>query len=195
MTSTDAEARAAFEREALPHLTSVFCFARALTGDETAAEDLTQDTYLAALRAWHQYTPGTNCRAWLFTICRRLRIRQAERDARVEPAAEAELEALASAALHGALGEPERDGGFLDAPELPDVLRRELGRLPEEYREVVALVDVHDQPYQEVARILGVPVGTVKSRLYRGRRLLQEALLAYARDAGLVLRAPTGERA
>lgn len=180
------EARQAFEREALPQLDNVYCFARSLTGEDAAAEDLTQDTFLAALRAWDQYTPGTNCRAWLFTICRRLRIRQVQRDKRVEAVADAELESLASAAVHSALGEPDRDGGFLDAPELGDVLRRELAKLPEEYREVVVLSDVHDQSYAAISEVLGVPVGTVKSRLFRGRRMLQETLVAYARDAGIV---------
>lgn len=175
-----------FEDEALPHLDSVFGFARSLTGNETAAEDLTQDTFLNALRAWKQYTPGTNCRAWLFTICRNLRSRQAERERRVELTDSAELDSLASAALHASLPESDRDGAFLDAPELGDALRKALAELPVEYREAVVLADVHDQAYPEIARILGVPVGTVKSRLYRGRRLLQESLIAFARDAGIV---------
>ncbi len=185
-TQPSEDARAAFEREALAHLDSVFCFARSLTGNDTAAEDLTQDTFLNALRHWTQYTPGTNCRSWLFTICRNLRARQATREKRVELADTAELDSLASAALHASLGEGDREGGFFDMPELGDTLARELARLPEEYREVVVLADVHDQSYPEIARVLGVPVGTVKSRLFRGRRLLQESLLAFARDAGIV---------
>lgn len=189
---TSAGGREAFEREALPHLNSVYRFARSLTGDDSAAEDLTQETYLNALRAWRQYTPGTNCRAWLFTICRNLRTRQAVRERREEPADLAELESLASAALHASLG-AEGESGFLDAPELGDVLRRELAKLPEEYREVVALSDVHDQSYQVIARILGLPIGTVKSRLFRGRRILQEALIEYARDAGIVTGAAGGK--
>jgi RNA polymerase sigma-70 factor (ECF subfamily) len=183
---SDPDARAAFEREALVHLDNVYRFARSLTGDDTAAEDLAQDTFLNAWRSWQQYTPGTNCRAWLYTICRNLRARQAKREARIELADTAELDNLASAALHSALAESDREGGFLDMPELGDVVKRELAKLPEEYREVVALSDVHDQSYQAIARILDVPVGTVKSRLFRGRRLLQEALLEYARDAGIV---------
>ncbi len=178
--------REQFEREALVHLDSVFCFARSLTRDETAAEDLTQDTFLKAWDHWRQYTPGTNCRAWLFTICRNLRTRQAERDKRIELADTAELDSLASAALHAALAEPDRDGGFLDMPEFGDALKHALARLPEEYREAVVLADVHDQGYPDIARILGVPLGTVKSRLFRGRRLLQESLLAFAKDAGIV---------
>lgn len=186
--------REAFEQEALEHLNSVYCFARSLTESEVAAEDLTQDTYLNALKAWRQYTPGTNCRAWLFTICRNLRTRQAVREKREEPTDNAELEELASAALQPAPGPDDLGDFFFDAPELADVLRRELAKLPEEYREVVALVDVHDQSYETVGRILGVPLGTVKSRLYRGRRLLQEALIDHARDAGLAAGASGGRR-
>lgn len=182
----NAGRRSAFEREALVHLDRLYCFARALTGDEAAAEDLTQDTFLAAWRAWDQYRPGTNCRAWLFTICRNLRIRQAQRERRVEAVDTPELESLASAALHATLGDADREGGFLDMPELSDALKAALGRLPEEYREVVVLSDVHDQSYRDIAGVLGVPVGTVKSRLYRGRRMLQQDLLVFAKDAGIV---------
>jgi len=186
---SDPDDREAFEQEALAHLNSVYCFARSLTGSEVAAEDLTQDTYLNALKAWRQYAPGTNCRAWLFTICRNLRTRQAVRERREEPTDDADLEELASAAREPAAGPDDFGGVFLDAPDLADVLRRELAKLPEEYREVVALADVHDQSYEAVARILGVPIGTVKSRLYRGRRLLQAALIDHARDAGLAAEA------
>lgn len=181
----DDEARDAFEREALPHLNNVYRFARSLTGEDSAAEDLTQDTYFNALKAWRQYAPGTNCRAWLFTICRNLRSRQAVREQREEPTDDAELESLASAALHASMGRGA-ERGFFDAPELGDVLNRELAKLPEEYREVVVLSDVHDQSYASIGKILGVPLGTVKSRLFRGRRMLQETLIDYARDAGIV---------
>jgi len=190
-TASPPESRAAFEREALVHLDAVYCFARSLTRDDTAAEDLTQDTYLNAWRSWRQYTPGTNCKAWLFTICRNLRARQAARDKRMDLADTAELDSLASAALHASLAEPDREGGFLDMPEFGDALREALARLPEEFREAVVLVDVHDQSYPAVAAILGVPVGTVKSRLFRGRRLLQESLLVYAKDLGINI--PTGD--
>lgn len=174
------------------HLDGVHAFARSLTGDEVLAEDLTQETYLRAWRSWHQYAPGTDCRAWLFTICRHLRGRQAEREQRVAYADTDELDSLASAGLHASLAESDRDGAFLDMPEFSDALRRGLDALPGEYREAVILVDVHDHTYAAAAGILGVPVGTVRSRLYRGRRLLQEALLAFARDAGLA--APERER-
>lgn len=180
-------AREAFDREALPHLNAVYRFARSLTGANAEAEDLAQETYLHAYRNWQQFQLGTNCRAWLFTICRNIRIREWRR-AREEPTDTAELESLASAALHSGFTETDPSGGFLEAPELDDVLRTELAKLPEEYREVVVLADLEDQSYQTIARVLDVPIGTVKSRLFRGRRILQEALIEFARDAGLVPR-------
>jgi RNA polymerase sigma-70 factor (ECF subfamily) len=181
--------RAEFEAEALVHLDGVFAYARWLTHEESAAEDLTQETFFRAWRSWPQYQPGTNCRAWLFTICRRLRSRQQARESRVLSTEQAELESLAAAALHSSLGSGERDGGFLEMPDLEDALRDALKRLPEESREIVVLVDIEDQSYAETGRILDLPSGTVKSRLYRGRRLLQEQLINFARDAGLISRA------
>ncbi|MBI4542688.1 MAG: sigma-70 family RNA polymerase sigma factor, partial [Gemmatimonadetes bacterium] len=131
----------------------MYRFARSLTGAESEAEDLAQDTYLQAYRNWRQFQPGTNCRAWHFTICRNLRIR-AWRRAREEPTDTAELESLASAGLHSAFAETDPSGGFLEAPELDDVLRAELAKLPEEYREVVVLADVEDQSYRTIAQVL-----------------------------------------
>ena len=178
-----------FEREALVHLNAVLRFARALTGGDADAEDLAQETYLQAWRHWNQYQAGTNCRAWLFTICRNLRFKTARRAEREIVTEDAEMENLAAAAVHAGLAETDPAGKFLEAPELEDIVRREVARLPEEYREAVVLSDLEDQSYDSIAAVLGVPIGTVKSRLYRGRRLLQQSLIEYARDAGLVARA------
>ena len=180
-----ADARAAFQAEVLQHLESVYRYAYALTRERAEAEDLTQDTFLQALRHWDQFRPGTNARAWLFTICRNLFLRQRERRAREQPVEAGVLDSLANDAQ--AFAAPS-DGGraLFDAPELGDVIRRELDKLPSEYREVVELSDLQDQSYADIAQVLGVPIGTVKSRLFRGRRLLQAALVDYARDAGLL---------
>jgi len=177
--------RTAFQAEALQHLDSVYRYAFALTRDRSEAEDLVQDTFLQALRHWDQFRPGTNARAWLFTICRNLFLRQRERRAREEPTEAAALDGLAAAAQAFA-APPDAGRALFDAPELGDVIRRELDKLPAEYREVVELSDLQDQSYADIAQVLGVPLGTVKSRLFRGRRLLQEALVDYARDAGLL---------
>jgi RNA polymerase sigma-70 factor (ECF subfamily) len=177
--------RAAFQAETLPHLDAVYRYAYALSRDRSEAEDLTQDTFLQALRHWDQFRPGTNARAWLFTICRNLFLRQRERRSREEPTEAAVLDGIAAAARAFA-APPDAGRALFDAPELGDVIRRELDKLPAEYREVVELSDLQDQSYADIAQVLGVPLGTVKSRLFRGRRLLQEALVDYARDAGLL---------
>jgi RNA polymerase sigma-70 factor (ECF subfamily) len=186
-TAPDAK-RTAFEAEALVHLEGVYRYALSLTHDRAEAEDLTQDTFLRAFRHWDQYTPGTNARAWLFTICRNLFRRRRERQAREEPTDAAELESLAAGALQTSAVPAEAGESFFEAPELDDVMRKELDNLPEEFREVVVLSDLQDQSYADIAAVLGVPLGTVKSRLFRGRRLLQEKLVEYARDAGLLPR-------
>ncbi len=182
--------RASFEQEALVHLDAVYRFARSLTGDGTAAEDLAQDTFLLALRSWHQFRAGSNCRAWLFTICRNRWRRLGAQQAREQPVEDADLESLASASIQAGLADRDPGGRFLEAPELMDVVRRELDLMPVEYREVVILADLEDQSYETVAEVLGVPRGTVKSRLFRGRRILQEKLVTFAQDAGLI--APPG---
>jgi RNA polymerase sigma-70 factor, ECF subfamily len=185
MTQPAEGRHAAFQAEALQHLDAVYRYAYALTRERSEAEDLTQDTFLQALRHWDQFRPGTNARAWLFTICRNLFLRQRERRAREEPMENAALDGIAAAA-QAAAAPSDAGRALFDAPELGDVIRRELDKLPAEYREVVELSDLQDQSYADIAQVLGVPLGTVKSRLFRGRRLLQEALVDYARDAGLL---------
>ncbi len=175
-----------FDAEALSHVDEVHGYARSLTRDPSDAEDLTQDTFLQAFGHWEQFQPGTNMGAWLFTICRHLFVRQRERRSRQEPVDDAELESLAAAAVHATVVPMDPSGRFFETPELDEIIRKEMEKLPEEYREVVALSDLQDQSYADIAQVLGVPVGTVKSRLFRGRRMLQEALVDYARDAGLL---------
>jgi RNA polymerase sigma-70 factor (ECF subfamily) len=176
----------AFEQELLASIEAVHRFALRLAGDAAAAEDLVQETYLRALAHRDQYAPGSNCRAWLFTICRRVFLKGALRNAREVATDDAGLEALAAAALHGAVAAADPTGAVFERADLDDAVRRALDKLPEEYRSAVALVDIEDQSYEAAAAILGVPVGTVRSRLFRGRRLLQQELLAYAEDAGLL---------
>ena len=175
-----------FEQEALPWLDDVYRFALSLTRDETDAEDVVQDTFLRAYKSWGTYAPGSDCRRWLFTICRNAFLRAGERE---RPTVE----------LDDRGGEPF--GGLalspIDAPRtgLDDLLfrtdllpavERALARVPVPFRAAVVLVDVEEQSYEAAAEILGVPIGTVRSRLFRGRRIMQELLAAHARDAGIV---------
>lgn len=176
----------AFEEELLDAIEAVHRFALRLARDASVAEDLVQETYLRALAHRDQYTPGTNCRAWLFTICRNVFVKGAMRDAREVATEDAELEAMGAAAVHGGVTTSDPTGTVFERADLNDAVRKALDKLPEQYRTVVALVDIEDQSYAAVAGILGIPVGTVRSRLFRGRRLLQQDLLAYAMDAGLI---------
>jgi RNA polymerase sigma-70 factor, ECF subfamily len=173
-----------FRDEALPHLPALSSFAMSLTRNEASAEDLVQETYLRAYKSWDQYEPGTECRGWLFTICRHLWIRVRKREEREVVCEDGDLEALGAAAVHaGAV-----QSGLGDLFERLDIRRsldEALGTLPAAFREAVVLVDLEDQSYDDAARILEIPKGTLRSRLFRARRLLQEQLIEHARDAGL----------
>ena len=173
-----------FEREALCWLPDVARFALSLARNETDADDLVQDTFLAAYENWNQYVTGSECRAWLFTICRHRFYRTSARAERQVAEDTPELEALAAAAIHMSA----QTSGLADSFERAEVLRAveaAIADLPPDFRDVALLVDLHDHSYDSASAVLGVPIGTVRSRLFRARRLLQEKLLAHARDAGI----------
>lgn len=183
--------RADFEAEALPHLEAVYRFALRLTGAPDGAEDLVQETYLRAFRAWHQYTPGTNAKSWLFTICRNLFLRQRERGQRHERVVEREAPRTDTGAgdvvnpLWIAVGPADPEGTFFDSIVDEKILEA-IDELPEEFRTAVVLSDLEGLGYAEIAEMMEVPVGTVKSRLFRARRRLQEVLFDYAKEMGYI---------
>ncbi len=187
-------AKAAFEAEALPCLDAVYHFAlRLRQGDPDEAADLAHETFLRAYRGWATYRPGTKILSWLFTICRNAAIRQGEsrgwqRERTLTELGVESAEGLSSLA-HAAgleLGNPE--GAFFDSFIDAEVLRA-IDGLPDEFREAVVLSDLHELSYGEIAEILRVPGGTVKSRIHRGRRILQEKLREYAEEMGYIRRA------
>lgn len=178
-----------FEREALCFLPDVARFALSLTRDQAEADDLVQDTFLQAYRYWDLYEEGTECRGWLFTICRNRFLRVRKRESRTATVDDPALESLAAAALH-ASARQDQLGDVFEREEMGDAIREAIAGLPDAYREVALLVDVQDQSYDAVARILRIPIGTVRSRLFRARRILQEKLLMHARDAGYARRTP-----
>jgi RNA polymerase sigma-70 factor, ECF subfamily len=189
--AADERARS-FEEEALPHLDAVYRFALRLTGSPSEAEDLVQETYLRAYRAWDQYTPGTRAKSWLFTIGRNAYLRERERDARREElVAQAARETNAGAADLGETpifaGRPDYDpeGDFF-RNLVDDRIFQAIDSLPKEFREVVVLSDLEGLNYQEIADVVDAPLGTVKSRLFRGRRALQKTLYQLARDNGYI---------
>jgi RNA polymerase sigma-70 factor (ECF subfamily) len=172
--------RERFEAEALGQLDALYSFALKLTHSRDDAEDLVSDTMLRALERWEQYHLGTNIRAWLFTILYHAFVSRKRRiDAReVQPPDDGD-----GWSGYEAVGESDPEGRFYDS-FLDDEITRAIDGLPDEYREAVVLSDIHDLRYAEIADILGVPEGTVKSRLFRGRRILQRKLIGYAVDMG-----------
>jgi RNA polymerase sigma-70 factor (ECF subfamily) len=175
-----------FEREALPWLEDVHRYAFKLTGSTADADDLTQTTYLNALRGWHTFRAGSDVRRWLFAICRNAYFKGRPRREQLIPTEDTELESLAAVTESGRAAEAL---AALDQIDLGPAIDAEIAKLPEAFREAVLMVDVEGLSYEEAAVQAGVPVGTVRSRLYRGRRLLQHALITRAEDAGLIGRA------
>jgi len=191
-TDTTLEQNARFEAEALPWIDDVYRFALSLTRDAADAEDVVQETYLRAYRSWRTFQPGSDARRWLFTITRNVFLRSRERERRHVELEDGDLEALNTFVEHGQM---VRDGTdqILSRVDLGPALRQALEELDEPFKSAVLLVDLEDQSYEAAAEILGVPIGTVRSRLFRGRRILQDKLLTYAHDAGFTT-AQRGQR-
>ncbi|MGB0588156.1 MAG: sigma-70 family RNA polymerase sigma factor [Myxococcota bacterium] len=175
-----------FQREALVHMSSLFQAARYLTRDDAAAEDLVQETLLKAHRFWHRYQEGTNCKAWLFRIQTNTFLNSTRKKSRTMTLIEDADSEAASDSLY-------EHSSFYGTPEnqylqgmLPEMIQGALEALPENFRLPVILADLQDFSYNEVAEIIGCPVGTVMSRLFRGRKRLQEALFAHAIEQGII---------
>jgi RNA polymerase sigma-70 factor (ECF subfamily) len=172
-----------FEAVALPHLESLFRLALWLERDRHAAEDLVQETFAQALQSFHRFQPGTNCRAWLVSILQHLRSNRRRSLAR-QPAFSdvADLEEQLAETL---AYEPPTPEGLSEEEVL-----LALKKLPDAFQEAIVLADVEQFSYKEIAEILGIPLGTVMSRLHRARKLLRTELAAYANARGIGRTAP-----
>ena len=182
------DAHAAFSAIALTAMDDVYRFARSLTRDEADAEDVVQEAYLRAFRSWQTFERGTDVRRWLFTIARNVFLRSREKGRREvtlddDGAAIVDAAQAREAWIRGGLDE------ILERADLGPAIVTALQGLPEPFREVVVLVDLEDQSYEASAEVLDIPIGTVRSRLFRGRKLLQELLAQHAMDAGLIPKA------
>jgi RNA polymerase sigma-70 factor (ECF subfamily) len=171
-----------FEESALVHLDGVYRAALRLTGSRADADDLVQEAFLRAFRSFDRFDPGTNCRAWLFTIMRNAflnRLRTSGREV-----LEADMDQREAEHVSGdETGVPNPEETFFQTVLHGDV-DRALKELPLAFREAVVLADLEGWSYREMADGLGVPIGTVMSRLSRGRRLLRATLLRFAREHG-----------
>lgn len=173
--------RARFEQEVLVHLDALYSFALRLTRNPHDAEDLVSEAMVRAFDRWEQYELGTNARAWLFTILYHAFVNRRRAERREVHFPEDED----GRAPFEVVGEADPEGAFYDS-FIDEEVTRAIDALPEEYRSAVVLSDVHGLRYAEIAQVLGVPDGTVKSRLFRGRRMLQRKLVRYAVEMGYV---------
>jgi RNA polymerase sigma-70 factor, ECF subfamily len=172
----EARDRVRFEEEALELSDQVYRVARHLSGSREDAEELVQETYARAFRSWRSYTPGTNLRAWLLRILTNLNIDRGRRSQRTPQTTPLEANDYY---LYDKLA--ENDGAVPDEDRVVERLSQDdivsaLSTVPHDFRDVIVLVDIGDFSYQDAAQILDIPIGTVMSRLHRGRRILKREL-------------------
>jgi len=181
------EKRKSFDAQALPHMDALFRTALRMTKNTNDAEDLVQETYVKAYRFWEKFEPGSNARAWLFKIMTNVFINEYRSKSRTPTAVN--VDELDDNFLYGQLAtsapadDPEKK---LFAKIFDEDVKRAIENLPEDFRLVVVLSFIEGFSYQEIAEIADLQLGTVKSRLHRGRKLLQKELLDYAIKNGFV---------
>lgn len=187
---TDAERQRQFSDQAMEHMPSLYTAALRMTRNAADAEDLVQETYLKAYRAWHSFRQGTNLKAWLYRILTNTFINSYR--AKKRRPDESELDEVEDLYLYRRLGGLEAaQTGRSAEDEVLDLFTDEevkaaIEALPESFRLAVLLADVEGFSYKEIAEILDVPIGTVMSRLHRGRKALQKSLFEFGTQRGLV---------
>lgn len=172
----DGDRWASFEAEAMPHAPSLFRIALWLTRDQTDAEDLVQETLMEALGSFHRFAPGTNCHAWLVSILYHRNSKRRRSANRLLLVNDSDERIAETAVFVAATPQNVTDEEVLAALE----------RLPRTFQEVVILADIEEMSYKEIASAINVPMGTVMSRISRGRKLLRSELASYARAHGFL---------
>ena len=184
-TESAAQKKARFERDALQYTNQLYAAAMRYTKNPQDAQDLVQDTYAKAFVAFHQFEPGTNLKAWLYRILTTTFINTYRKDQRRPQISDGELEDWQ---IYGAASHTSDQGRSAEDVALDGIVdvdvKAALAAMPEDFRMAVYLADVEGFSYKEIADIVGVPSGTVMSRLHRGRKLLRTSLAEYAKDRG-----------
>ncbi len=175
-----------FEREALPHMDILYNFARRMTNSASDADDLVQETYLKAFRFWDKYEKGTNIRAWLFRILKNSYINRYRKETKEPETVDYDqVKNFYNTVRHEATDSNDlRESVFGNL--LDDDVTDAVASLPEDFRTVVILCDIEGLTYEEIAEFVNCPLGTVRSRLHRGRKLLRSMLFQYAKKRGYV---------
>lgn len=180
------ERYADFEREAIPHMNALYNFAYRMTGDEDDADDLVQETYLKAFRFFDKFEKGTNCKAWLFRIMKNSFINDYRKLTKEPNKVDYEdvqnfYETIKSDEV---VYNHYQEDAFSNS--LDDEITKAISELPEDFRTVIILSDIEGFTYEEIADFVDIPVGTVRSRLHRARKMLYSQLYNYAKDKGYV---------
>lgn len=184
LTRSEIERQMDFKNEAMVHIDALYNYAVRMTGDPEDANDLVQETYMKAYRFFDSFEKGTNCKAWLFRILKNSYINRYRKESKEPDKVDYdEIKEFYHTVKHSSLDSNDMQekwyGDLLD-----DEISRALDSLPEDFREVVQLCDIEGFTYEEIANMVDCPIGTVRSRLHRGRKILREKLLDYARYHG-----------
>ena len=177
-----------FEKEAVPHMNSVYNFALRMTGDADDADDLVQETFLKAFRFFDKFERGTNCKAWLFRILKNSFINDYRKQTKEPDKVDYEdvqnfYETIKSDEINSSHYEHDAFTNLLD-----DEISKAIAELPEDFRTVIILNDIEGFSYEEIADFVDIPVGTVRSRLHRARKMLYSQLYDYAKEKGFLVK-------
>mgnify|MGYP003329738798 CR=1 FL=1 len=175
-----------FEREAVPHMDLLYSYAYRITNDSDDAQDLLQETFLKAFRFWEQFEKGTNLKAWLFRIMKNSYINRYRKEKKEGDSVSYDDIEDFYETIRDDSWDSNNDHEKLFSNLLDDEVTHALESLPDDFRTVVILCDIEGLPYEEIAEFLQCPIGTVRSRLHRGRKLLQNKLKEYAKQRGYI---------
>ena len=177
-----------FEQEAIPHMDILYNYALRMTSNPDDADDLVQETYLKAYRFWAQYEKGTNIRAWLFRIMKNSYINRYRKETKEPDTVDyADIQNFYKTIRYASADPNDLEekifGGLLE-----DEVARAIESLPEDFRTVVILCDIEGLSYEEIAEFVDCPIGTIRSRLHRGRKMLRASLFSYAKKRGFAIK-------